>query len=108
MSAADTGIAISEGADIARQIADITIGSDDLGSIVTLKELSDRLMDRIRFNYRTIVGFNTGLIVLSLMGVLSPSASALLHNTSTIIIGVNSTKKLLANDHYGQETNEVR
>lgn len=108
LSAADTGIAISEGADIARQIADITIGSDDLGSIVTLKELSDRLMDRIRFNYRTIVGFNTGLIVLSLMGVLSPSASALLHNTSTIMIGINSTKKLLANDHYGQETNEVR
>ena len=107
LSAADTGIAISEGADIARQIADITIGSDDLGSIVTLKELSDRLMDRIRFNYRTIVGFNTGLIVLSLMGVLSPSASALLHNTSTIIIGVNSTKKLLDNDHQGHKKNEI-
>ena len=103
LSAADTGIAISEGADIARQIADITIGADDLGSIVTLKELSDRLMNRIRFNYRTIVGFNTGLIVLSLMGVLSPSASALLHNTSTIIIGINSTKKLLDSDSTGQK-----
>ena len=103
LSAADTGIAISEGADIARQIADITIGSDDLGSIVTLKELSDRLMDRIRFNYRTIVGFNTGLIVLGLMGVLSPSASALLHNTSTILIGINSSKKLLDRNASGRE-----
>ncbi len=95
LSAADAGIAISEGAEIARQIADITIGSDDLLSVVILKELSDRLMDRIRFNYRTIVGFNTGLIVLGLTGVLPPSLSALLHNTSTIMIGLKSTTKLL-------------
>jgi len=94
LSAADAGIAISDGAEIARQIADITIGCDDLGSIVDLKELSDRLMDRIRFNYRTIVGFNTGLIALGLIGVLQPSMSALLHNTSTILIGLNSTRKL--------------
>ena len=95
LSAADAGIAISEGAEIARQIADITIGSDDLSSIATLRELSDALMERIRFNYRTIVGFNTGLIVLGLFGLLTPSMSALLHNASTIVIGVNSTTKLL-------------
>ncbi len=95
LSASDAGIAISGGAEIARQIADITVGSDDLVSIVILKELSDRLMNRIRFNYRTIVGFNTGLIALGLMGVLPPSMSALLHNTSTILIGLNSTTKLL-------------
>ena len=95
LSAAGAGIAIAEGAEIARQIADITIGSDDLISIVTLKELSDSLMKRIRFNYRTIVGFNTGLIALGLIGVLPPSVSALLHNTSTIMIGLKSTTKLL-------------
>ena len=95
LSAADAGIAISNGAEIARQIADITVGSDDLGSIVTLKTISDRLMDRIRFNYRTIVGFNTGLIALGLIGVLPPSTSALLHNASTIMIGLNSTTKLI-------------
>ena len=95
LSAADAGIAIAEGAEIARQIADITIGSDDLISIVTLKELSDSLMKRIRFNYRTIVGFNTGLIALGLIGGLPPSVSALLHNTSTIMIGLKSTTKLL-------------
>ncbi|MCR4924290.1 MAG: heavy metal translocating P-type ATPase [Lachnospiraceae bacterium] len=95
LSASNAGIAISDGAEIARQIADITIASDDLLSIVTLKELSDKLMSRIRFNYRTIVGFNTGLIALGLMGVLPPSMSALFHNTSTILIGLNSTRKLL-------------
>ena len=95
LSAADAGIAIAGGAEVARQIADITVGSDDLVSIVILKELSDRLMERIRFNYRTIVGFNTSLIVLGLIGILPPSMSALLHNASTIMIGLNSTKKLL-------------
>lgn len=98
LSAADAGIAISDGAEIARQIADITAGSDELGGIVRLKELSDLLMKRIRFNYRTIVGFNSGLIVLGLLGVLSPSASALLHNASTIVLGLNSTTKLLKED----------
>ncbi len=98
LSAADAGIAISDGAGIARQIADITIDSDDLLSIVILKRLSDRLMDRIRFNFRAIVGFNTGLIALGLLGLLSPSMSALLHNTSTILIGLNSTTRLLGDE----------
>ena len=95
LSAADAGIAISDGAEIARQIADITIASDDLSLIVTLKRLCDLLMQRIRFNYRTIVGFNTGLIALGVAGVLPPATSALLHNTSTVMLGLNSTTKLL-------------
>ncbi|MBR0146257.1 MAG: HAD-IC family P-type ATPase, partial [Eubacterium sp.] len=95
LSAADVGIAISDGAEIARQIADITIGSDDLMSIVTLKRLSDLLMKRIRFNYRTIVGFNTGLIALGVLGILPPATSALLHNTSTVVLGLKSTTRLL-------------
>ena len=100
LSAADAGIAISDGAEIARQIADITIGGDDLQKIVMLKALSDKLMKRIRFNYRTIVGFNSGLILLGLMGILSPSASALLHNASTIALGLNSTTKLLTESRF--------
>ncbi len=95
LSASDAGIAISDGAEIARQIADITVASEDLYSIVLLRDLSDALMGRIRFNYRTIVGFNSALIILGLFGVLSPSMSALLHNTSTIALGLNSTTKLL-------------
>ena len=95
LSASDAGIAISDGAEIARQIADITIAGDDLQKIVVLKSLSDKLMKRIRFNYRTIVGFNSGLIVLGLLGILSPSASALLHNASTIALGLNGTTKLI-------------
>ena len=96
LSEADAGIAVSEGAEIARQIADITIASEDLTGLITLRELSDLLMKRIRFNYRTIVGFNTGLILLGVLGILPPSTSALLHNTSTILLGVKSTTKLLS------------
>jgi P-type E1-E2 ATPase len=95
LSAADCGIAISDGAEIARQIADITIGSDDLYSIVILKKLSDLLMKRIRFNYRTIVGFNTLLILLGVIGILPPATSAILHNTSTLALGVNSTRNMI-------------
>ena len=95
LSAADAGVAISDGSEIARQIADITVASEDLYRIVTVKELSDLLMKRIRFNYRTLVGFNSGLIALGLLGVLPPATSALLHNASTIALGLNSTTKLL-------------
>ena len=99
LSAADVGIAISNGAEIARQIADITIGFDELRNLVVLKKLSDSLMKRIRFNYKTIVGFNSGLIGLGLLGVISPASSAVLHNASTIALGLNSTTKLLAEDN---------
>lgn len=95
LSAADVGIAISDGAQLAREIADITIGADDLNELVTLKQISDLLMKRIHKNYRTIVGFNTLLIVLGVAGVIQPTTSALCHNTSTLLIGVNSMKNLL-------------
>ena len=95
LSAANVGIAISDGAEIAREIADITVGSDDLYQIVTLKYISNALMKRIKSNYRKIVGFNSGLIALGVAGVLPPTTTALLHNGSTILISVNRMKNLL-------------
>ena len=95
LSASDAGIAISDGAEIARQIADITISSDSLESIVILKDISTRLMKRIRFNYRTIVGFNTALIGLGIAGIIPPATSAMLHNGSTVALGLNSMTDLL-------------
>ena len=95
LSAADVGIAVSDGAEIAREIADITITADDLQELVTLKELSAGLMKRIHGNYRKIVGINTTLIVLGAMGILTPSISALLHNMSTLGISLKSMENLL-------------
>jgi len=95
LSAADVGIAISDGAEIAREIADITIGADSLNEIVALKMLSTNLMKRIHRNYRWIVGINAALIVLGVGGVLQPTASALLHNASTLGIAMRSMKNLL-------------
>ena len=95
LSAADVGIAISEGAQIAREIADVTIGADNLYEVATLKELSNSLMARIHKNYRMIVGINTGLIILGVAGIIPPTTSALLHNTSTLWISTKSMKNLL-------------
>ena len=95
LSAADAGVAVSDGAEIAREIADITVASDDLYQLVILKSLSNRLMKRIQRNYRTIVGFNTGLIGLGVAGILQPTTSALFHNTSTLLISLNNMKPLL-------------
>lgn len=95
LSAADIGIAIGDGAEIAREIADITVGADGLNELVTLKLISDGLMKRIHKNYRFIVGFNTGLIVLGVAGILQPATSALLHNTSTLMIGLKSMQDIL-------------
>ncbi|MCD8017284.1 MAG: heavy metal translocating P-type ATPase [Oscillospiraceae bacterium] len=95
LSEADAGIAISEGAAIAREIADITVSADDLNALVTLKALSDALMRRIGVNYRTIISFNLMLIVLGVAGVLPPATSALLHNASTIAISLKSVTNLL-------------
>ena len=92
LSAADVGIAISDGAELAREIADITIGADDLSVMVTLKEISNGLMDKIHKNYRRIVGINGSLIALGVTGVIQPTMSALLHNTSTLLIGMDSMK----------------
>ncbi|MGI6011734.1 MAG: heavy metal translocating P-type ATPase [Ruminococcus sp.] len=96
LSAANVGVAISDGAEIAREIADITISADDLYQIVILKRLSDSLMKRIQKNYRWIVGINAALILLGVWGVIQPTASALLHNTSTLIISLKSMQNLLA------------
>ena len=95
LSAADVGIAISDGAELAREIADITIGVDDLSVMVTLKEISNGLMDKIHKNYRRIVGINGSLIALGVTGVIQPTMSALLHNTSTLLIGMDSMKSVL-------------
>ncbi len=94
LSEADAGIAISTGAAIAREIADITISADDLYALVELKRLSNALMSRIGWNYRTIIGFNGGLIALGVLGVLPPATSALLHNASTLAIGLRSMTEL--------------
>ena len=95
LSAADVGIAISEGAEIAREIADITVAADDLAEILVLRMLSNRLMKRIHKNYRFIVTFNAGLILLGVGGILQPTTSALLHNTSTLYIGLKSMGNLM-------------
>lgn len=95
LSAADAGIAISDGADIAREIADITIAADDLREVVTLKLLANAMMKRIHMNYRNIVGINSGLILLGVTGIVQPTVSALLHNASTLMISLGSMKNLL-------------
>ena len=95
LSAADIGISISDGAEIAREIADVTIGADNLYEIVTLKALSNSLVKRIDKNYRFIVSFNAGLIVLGVAGIIPATMSALLHNGSTLAIGMKSMENLL-------------
>lgn len=95
LSKADVGIAISSGAAIAREIADITVSSDDLNSLVTLKKISNLLMARIRSNYRSIMSFNTALIVLGVVGIIPPTTSAFLHNTSTLAFTLKSMTKLM-------------
>lgn len=95
LSKADVGIAISSGAAIAKEIADITVSSDDLNSLVTLKKISNLLMARIRSNYRSIMSFNTALIVLGVVGIIPPTTSAFLHNTSTLAFTLKSMTKLM-------------
>ncbi len=98
LSAADVGVAISDGAQIAREIADVTISGDSLQQLVALKKISVALMKRIHWNYRAIVGINSGLIGLGVLGVIQPATSALLHNTSTLIIGIRSMRTLVEED----------
>ena len=95
LSEADVGIAISTGAAIAQEIADITVASNDLRALVTLRQLSTALMRRIHRNYRFIIGFNCGLIGLGLVGILPPTTSALAHNMSTLAISLKSMTDLL-------------
>ena len=95
LSEADAGIAISTGAAIAREIADITVASEDLFALVTLRRLGEALMERIHGSYRFIVGFNLTLIALGVAGVLPPTTSALLHNGSTLGISLRNMTDLL-------------
>ncbi len=95
LSASDVGVAINSGAAIAREIADITISENDLMSLVTLRQLSEALMNRINQNYHIIIGFNSLLIGLGVLGILPPAVTALAHNTSTIAIGLKSMTNLL-------------
>ena len=95
LSEADVGIAVSTGASIAREIADITISSEDLSALITLKELSSKLMTRIDFNYRAILGFNSFLILMGMLGIFSPTTTSLLHNTSTVALSIRSMTDLL-------------
>ena len=108
LSASDVGIAISDGAKIAREIADVTIGADNLREIVVLKKLSNALMKRIHTNYRLIVGLNTALILLGVGGILMPTASALLHNTSTLLISMKSMNNLLKDEEIVKEKCDVQ
>lgn len=95
LSEADVGISVDSGAAITKEIADVTITAADLHELIILRQISMALMHRIRLNYRFIVGFNSGLIALSLAGVITPSSSALLHNSATIMSGIKSTADLL-------------
>ena len=95
LSAADAGIAISDGAELAREIADITIAAEDLREIVILKRLSNAMINRIQGNYRGVVGINAALIALGVAGIIRPTTSALLHNTSTLAISLKSMGNLL-------------
>ena len=95
LSAASVGIAISDGAAIAREIADITIAADSLRELVTLKAIANGLQHRTRANYRFIMSFNSMLIVLGAMGILPPATSALLHNASTLGVSLKSMTNLL-------------
>ena len=95
LSAASVGIAVSDGAEIAKEIADITISAESLYEVVALKQLSNALLKRIHTNYRSIVAINSSLIVLGVAGVLAPATSALCHNVSTLLISLKSMKNLL-------------
>ena len=105
LSAANVGIAISDGAAIAREIADITIAANDLFELVQLRRLSMALMNRIQSNYRFVIGFNGGLIALGALGVLAPATSATLHNLSTLGISLRSMTDLLEQKNEGKSMN---
>ena len=95
LSAADVSIAMKDASDIAREVADITLLSSDLNDLILLRELSAKLFKRIEDNYSFIINFNSALILLGVVGVLSPATTALLHNVSTVVISGMSTRKYL-------------
>ena len=113
LSLSDVGIAAGTGAVIAREVADVTIAAEDLMELVWLKKLSDRLMKRIHGNYRFVIGFNGTLILLGALGLLAPAASALLHNTSTLLLSMYCMTELMdeereKNRHEEKDLGSVR
>ena len=105
LSEADAGIAISDGAAIAREIADITIAADSLWELVELRRIAMALMARIHSNYRFVIGFNGTLIALGVAGVLPPATSATLHNLSTLGVSLRSMSRLTAQTQSAQNNN---
>ena len=99
LSEADAGIAVSGGAPIAREVADITMTGDDLSGLVLLRELSMRYMNRIHANYSRIISFNLALILAGVAGILAPTASAMLHNVSTLVFSLLSTRPLIGEEN---------
>ena len=98
LSAADVSVAMRNSSDIAREVADISLLSDDLHDLVTLRKLSTGMLDKINSNYRHIVMFNGSLIGLGLLGLIPPTTTSLLHNLSTMLFGIRSTKTVLGED----------
>ena len=105
LSEADAGIAISDGAAIAREIADITIAADSLWELVELRQIAMALMARIHSNYRFVIGFNGALIALGVAGVLPPATSATLHNFSTLGVSLRSMGRLTTQTQSTRDNN---
>lgn len=108
LSEADAGIAISDGAAIAREIADITIAADSLWELVQLRRIAMALMARIHSNYRFVIGFNGALIGLGMAGVISPAASATLHNLSTLGVSLRSMQSLQSSKQNQKSESEFK
>ena len=104
LSAADVSVAMRNSSDIAREVADISLLSDDLHDLVTLRILSAGMLDKINSNYRHIVTFNGSLIALGLLEIIPPTTTSLLHNLSTMLFGLRSTKSVLDEKEYGHIT----
>jgi P-type E1-E2 ATPase len=95
LAEADVSVAMKDASDIAREAADITLLRSDLTDLLYLRRLSAGLMRRVRNNYRGIIGFNSALLLLGLLGVITPGSSALLHNASTILISAAGTRRIV-------------
>lgn len=103
LACADVSVSMKHSSDIAREVADISLLSDDLYDLVTLRKLSEKMLDKINYNYRNIVAVNGSLLVLGVLGVIPPSTSSMIHNFSTMLFGVMSTKSVLNDEEYNKE-----
>ena len=102
LAAADVSVSMKNSSDIAREVADISLLSDDLYDLVTLRKLSTGMLDKINDNYRNIVLVNGSLLVLGVFGVISPSTSSMIHNLSTMLFGAMTTKSVLKDEDYNK------